>query len=35
MPVFKRHPMLPTPRHDEQARQDGVSSLRAHLTCWV
>ena len=32
MPALKRHDMLPTPRHDEQARQDFVGSLRGHLS---
>jgi ubiquinone/menaquinone biosynthesis C-methylase UbiE len=35
MPAFKHHEMLPTPRHDEQARQDFVGSLRAHLSSRV
>ena len=31
MPAFKHHEMLPTPRHDEQARQDFVGSrCQAH-----
>jgi len=32
MPVFNRHAMQPVPNLDEQARQDFVSSLRAHLS---
>jgi ubiquinone/menaquinone biosynthesis C-methylase UbiE len=32
MPDFRPHDMLPSPRHDEQARQDFVSALRAHLS---
>ena len=32
MPAFKRHDMLPTPRLDEQARQDFVGALRGHLS---
>jgi SAM-dependent methyltransferase len=29
---FKKHAMLPTPRHDEQARQDFVAAFRGHLS---
>jgi ubiquinone/menaquinone biosynthesis C-methylase UbiE len=29
---FKKHAMLPTPRHDEQARQDFVTAFRGHLS---
>ncbi|MFM7626809.1 MAG: hypothetical protein ACKO7G_10150, partial [Gammaproteobacteria bacterium] len=32
MSAFKHHDMLPTPSHDEQARQDFVASLRGHLS---
>ena len=32
MSAFKHHDMLPTPDHDEQARQDFVASLRGHLS---
>ena len=32
MSAFKHHDMLPTPRHDEQARQDFVAALRGHLS---
>jgi ubiquinone/menaquinone biosynthesis C-methylase UbiE len=32
MSAFKHHDMLPTPGHDEQARQDFVASLRGHLS---
>lgn len=32
MPAFNRHAMQPVPNLDEQARQDFVSSLRAHLS---
>ena len=32
MPAFRKHDMLPSPRHDEQARQDFVGSLRGHLS---
>lgn len=32
MSAFKQHDMLPTPGHDEQARQDFVASLRGHLS---
>jgi len=32
MPVFNRHAMQPVPNLAEQARQDFVSSLRAHLS---
>ena len=35
MPALKRHAMLPTPAHDEQARQDFVGALRAHLSSRV
>ena len=32
MPAFRKHDMLPSTRHDEQARQDFVVSLRGHLS---
>jgi ubiquinone/menaquinone biosynthesis C-methylase UbiE len=35
MTEFIKHAMLPTPRHDEQARQDFVGALRGHLSAKV
>ena len=32
MKGFKQHALLPTPQHDEQARQDFVGALRGHLS---
>lgn len=32
MKDFKQHALLPTPQHDEQARQDFVGALRGHLS---
>ena len=32
MKGFKQHALLPTPQHDEQARQDFVSAFRGHLS---
>lgn len=32
MTAFRKHDMLPSLRHDEQARQDFVGSLRGHLS---
>lgn len=35
MKGFKQHALLPTPQHDEQARQDFVGAFRAHLSARV
>jgi len=32
MKGFKQHALLPTPQHDEQARQDFIGALRGHLS---
>ncbi len=35
MKAFTQHALLPTPQHDEQARQDFVGAFRAHLSARV